>query len=201
MSETMSMLFRKEIAILDRHLDAGVITPEDYRERVATAKAQYGIGGTQPPTNTTTAAAAAAPRRSALASVAMEKPTPPKKEKVKWGIMELPEALDKDGDPITEGLGKITVRAIEAGEYKMIPNPDDPKGKKEKKWVPNGQPSGKIGIGASWNNEVKFTLAQYLQWYAKQEEIYRAIMGYTDENGEHVPGLAHDCQPRDILVL
>ena len=103
--------------------------------------------------------------------------------------MELPEALDKDGDPITEGLGKITVRAIEAGEYKMVADPDDPKGKKGKKWVPSGVPSGKIAIGANWNNEVKFTLAQYLQWYAKQEEIYRAIMGYTNENGEHVPGL------------
>ena len=83
----------------------------------------------------------------------------------------------------------------------MVPNPDDPKGKKEKKWVPSGVPSGKIAIGSGWSNEVKFTLAQYLQWHAKQEEIYRAIMGYTNENGEHVPGLAHDCQPREILVL
>ena len=197
----MSSLYEQEIAKHDRHLDAGVITIDEYRDRVAATKARHGVGGTQPPTNNATATAAAAPRRSALASVAMAKPTPPKKEKVKWSVMELPEALDKDGDPITEGLGKITVRAIEAGEYKMVADPDDPKGKKEKKWVPSGVPSGKIAIGANWNNEVKFTLAQYLQWYAKQEEIYRAIMGYTNENGEHVPGLAHDCQPREILVL
>lgn len=193
--------YEKEIATVIRAVELGAMDPEQGKAKVAEIKSRYNIS-TQPPTSSTTAAAATAtPRRSALASVAMEKPTAPKKEKVKWGIMELPEALDKDGDPITEGLSKITIRAIEAGEYKMIPNPDDPKGKKEKKWVPSGVPSGKIAIGASWSNEVKFTLAQYLQWYAKQEEIYRAIMGYTDENGEHVPGLAHDCQPRDVLVL
>ena len=197
----MTTAYEKEINRIMTAVELGAMDAQQGKEAIAEVKARYGIGGTQPPTNNATATAAAAPRRSALASVAMEKPTPPKKEKVKWSVMELPEALDKDGDPITEGLGKITIRAIEAGEYKMVPNPDDPKGKKEKKWVPSGVPSGKIAIGSGWSNEVKFTLAQYLQWYAKQEEIYRAIMGYTNENGEHVPGLAHDCQPRDILVL
>ena len=198
---TATTAYEKEINRIMTAVELGAMDAQQGREAIAEVKARYGIGGgTQPPTNNATATAAAAPRRSALASVA-KKPTPPKKEKVKWGVMELPEALDKDGDPITEGLGKITVRAIEAGEYKMVPNPDDPKKKKEKKWVPSGVPSGKIAIGSGWSNEVKFTLAQYLQWHAKQEEIYRAIMGYTDENGEHVPGLAHDCQPREILVL
>lgn len=192
MSETMSMLFRKEIAILDRHLDAGVITPEDYRERVAQAKAHYSIGGTQPPTSTTTATSAAAPRRSAKASLQMGQPTKPQKSKCKWGPMELPEPVDSEGNPITEGLSTITIRAIEGSAKKY---------KKGEKWEGSGLPGGKIGIGTGYRSELTLTPAQFLQLHSKMEEIYNAVMGTTDADGNEVAGLLDDSQPREILVL
>lgn len=193
----MSSLYEQEIAKHDRHLDAGVITIDEYRDRVAATKAKYNIGGTQPPTNTTTAASAAAPRRTAKESLAVATTTAPKKNKCKWGPMPLPEAVDKDGDPITEGLSVITVRAVEGG--KMVADPE--KGKNGKKWQGSGLPGGKIAIGTGWNNELTLTPAQFLQLYAKMEEIYNAVMGTTDEQGNEVPGLLDDSQPREILVL
>ena len=190
-------LYEQEIAKLDRHLDAGVITEAEYRDRVASAKAKH-LGGTQPPTTSTTAAAAAsAPRRTAKESLAAATTTPPKKNKCKWGPMPLPEAVDKDGDPITEGLSVITVRAVEGG--KMVADPE--KGKNGKKWQGSGLPGGKIAIGTGWNNEITLTPAQFLQFYALIEEIHDSVMGETDANGNEVPGLLDDSQPREILVL
>lgn len=196
------MTYEEAIAKHDRHLDAGVITMAEYKDRVAAEKARFGIGGTtQPPTNTTTATAAtaatAAPRRTAKASLQMGAPTPPKKDKVKWGPMELPEPVDSDGNPITEGLSTITVRAVEGG--RMVP--DKEKGGKAKKWEGSGLPGGKIAIGTGWRNELTLTPAQFLQFYAKMEEIHNAVMGTTDAGGNEVTGLLDDSQPREILVL
>lgn len=195
----MSSLYEQEIAKHDRHLDAGVITMDEYRDRVADAKARHGIGGTTPPTNTTTATAAtAAPRRTAKESLASQATAAPQpKKKCKWDAMPLPEAIDKDGDPITEGLSVITVRAVEGG--KMVADPE--KGKNGKKWQGSGLPGGKIAFGTGWNNEWTGTPAQFLQLYAKMDRIYAAIMGETNEHGEEVPGLLDDSQPREILVL
>ena len=192
------MTYEEAIAKHDRHLDAGVITLAEYKDRVAAEKARFGIGGTtQPPTNNATATAAAAPRRTAKASLKMGAPTPPKKDKVKWGPMELPEPVDSEGNPITEGLSAITVRAVEGG--KMVPDPE--KGKNGKKWQGSGLPGGKIAIGTGWRNELTLTPAQFLQFYAKIEEIHDSIMGTTDEQGNEVAGLLDDSQPREILVL
>ena len=193
----MSSLYEQEIAKHDRHLDAGVITLAEYKDRVAATKARHGVGSTQPPTNNATATAAAAPRRSAKASLKMGAPTPPKKDKVKWGPMELPEPVDSDGNPITEGLSTITVRAVEGG--RMVP--DKEKGGKAKKWEGSGLPGGKIAIGTGWRNELTLTPAQFLQLHAKMEEIYNAVMGTTDADGNEVAGLLDDSQPREILVL
>ena len=190
------MTYEEAIAKHDRHLDAGVITIDEYRDRVAQEKSRYGIGGTTPPTNNATAAAAAAPRRTAKESLAVT-PTPPKKDKVKWGVMPLPEPIDSEGTPITEGLSVITVRAVEGG--RMVPDPE--KGGKAKKWQGSGLPGGKIAIGTGWRNELTLTPAQFLQFYEKMEEIYNAVMGTTNEQGNEVAGLLDDSQPREILVL
>ena len=193
----MSSLYEQEIAKHDRHLDAGVITIDEYRDRVAATKARHGVGSTQPPTTPTTAVVAAAPRRTAKASLKMGAPTAPKKDKCKWGPMELPEPVDSDGQPITEGLSAITVRAVEGG--RMVP--DKEKGGKAKKWQGSGLPGGKIAIGTGWRNELTLTPAQFLQLYAKMEEVYHAVMGTTDADGNEVAGLLDDSQPREILVL
>lgn len=193
-----SDLFTKELARLDRHLDAGIITEAAYRDGVAEAKARYGMGGTQPPTTSTTAtAASAAPRRSAKESLASAATTPQPKGKCKWLPQEMPEPLDAEGRPITEGLSVITVRAVEGG--RMVP--DKEKGGKAKKWEGSGLPGGKIAIGTGWRNEVTLTPVQFLQFYAEIEKIHDAIMGTTDPEGNVVPGLLDDSQPREILVL
>ena len=194
----MSSLYEQEIAKLDRHLDAGIITTAEYKDRAADAKARHGIGGTQPPTTGTTATAAtAAPRRSAKESLASAATTPQPKGKCKWLPQEMPEPLDAEGRPITEGLSVITVRAVEGG--RMVP--DKEKGGKAKKWEGSGLPGGKIAIGTGWRNELTLTPVQFLQMYAEMEKIHDAIMGTTDPEGNAVPGLLDDSQPRDILVV
>lgn len=190
--------YDKEIAAILRAAEYGAMEPDEAKASIASIKARYGVGATQPPTNTTTAAAATVtPRRTAKASLKMGAPTPPKKDKVKWGPMELPEPIDSEGNPITEGLSAITVRAVEGG--RMVP--DEEKGGKAKKWEGSGLPGGKIAIGTGWRNELTLTPAQFLQFYAKMEEIRDSIMGTTDAQGNEVAGLLDDSQPREILVL
>lgn len=189
-------LYEQEIAKHDRHLDAGVITLDEYRDRVAATKAKHNIGGTTPPTNTTTAASATAtPRRTtkeALEAMKKGEEKPAPKSKCKWGKMPLPEPLDQDGEPIREGLSTITIRATEGPKKKF---------KKGEKWEGSGLPNGKIGIGTGFRNELTMTVAQFLQLYAKMEEIHDSIMGTTDKDGNEIPGIVDDSQPREILVL
>ena len=72
---------------------------------------------------------------------------------------------------------------------------------RSEKWEGSGLPNGKIGIGTGFRNELTMTVAQFLQLYAKMEEIHDAIMGATDKDGNEVPGIVDDSQPREILVL
>lgn len=187
--------YEKEIARVMSSVELGVITADQGRVQVAEIKARYGIGGTQPPTNNATATSAAAPRRTtkeALAARKEEGVKPKPKGKSKWDSMPLPEPLDQDGNPIEDGLSVITVRAIEGPKKKF---------KKGEKWEGSGLPNGKIGIGTGFRNELTMTVAQFLQLYAKMEEIHDAIMGATDKDGNEVPGIVDDSQPREILVL
>ena len=187
--------YDKEIARVMSSVELGVITADQGRAQVAEIKARYGIGGTTPPTTTTTAASAAAPRRTtkeALEAMKKGEEKPQPKSKCKWGIMPLPEPLDQDGEPIREGLSTITIRAIEGPKKKF---------KKGEKWEGSGLPSGKIGIGTGFRNELTMTVAQFLQLYAKMEEIHDSIMGTTDADGSEIPGIVDDSQPREILVL
>ena len=193
----MTTAYEKEINRIMTAVELGAMSAEEGKANIAAIKAKYGIGGTQPPTNNATATAAAAPRRSAKASLQMGAPTPPKKDKCKWVPMELPEPVDSEGNPITEGLSAITVRAVEGG--RMVP--DKEKGGKAKKWEGSGLPGGKIAIGTGWRNELTLTPAQFLQLHAKMEEVYHAVMGTTDADGNEVAGLLDDSQPREILVL
>ena len=209
----MSSLYEQEIAKLDRHLDAGVITIDEYRDRVASAKAKH-LGGTQPPTTSTTAtAASAAPRPTAREMKQTTTKTAPKKKGVPWDDMPLPAPVDEKGRPNTESIGKITIRAIEGGKMAEVEEPildkngdETGKTKKAKKWIPNGQPSGKIAIGTGWGSELKLTYTQLLEFREKIDEIMLAVEGSDKENEEtgeieHTPGLLDDSQPRDILVL
>ena len=190
--------YEKEINRIMTAVELGAMSAEEGKAKVAEIKSRYSMGGeTNPPTTPTTAVVAAAPRRSAKASLQMGQPTPPKKDKCKWVPMELPEPVDSEGNPITEGLSAITVRAVEGG--KMVPDPE--KGKNGKKWQGSGLPGGKIAIGTGWRNELTLTPAQFLQLHAKMEEIYNAVMGHTDADGNEVAGLLDDSQPREILVL
>lgn len=188
--------YEKEIARVMSSVELGVITADQGRVQVAEIKARYGIGSTQPPTNNATATAATAiPRRTtkeALEAMKKGEEKPQPKKKCKWDAMPLPEPLDQDGERITEGLSVITVRAIEGPKRKF---------KKGEKWEGSGLPNGKIGIGTGFRNELTMTVAQFLQLYAKMEEIHDAIMGATDKDGNEVPGIVDDSQPREILVL
>ena len=192
---TATTAYEKEINRIMTAVELGAMDAQQGKEAIAEVKARYGVGGaTQPPTTPTTAVAAAAPRRTtkeALEAMKKGEKTQPKK-KCKWDAMPLPEPLDQDGERITEGLSVITVRAIEGPKKKF---------KKGEKWEGSGLPNGKIGIGTGFRNELTMTVAQFLQLYAKMEEIHDAIMGATDKDGNEVPGIVDDSQPREILVL
>ena len=194
---TATTAYEKEINRIMTAVELGAMSAEEGKANIAAIKAKYGIGGaTQPPTNNATATAATAiPRRTtkeALEAMKKGEEKPQPKSKCKWVKMPLPEPLDQDGERITEGLSVITVRAIEGPKRKF---------KKGEKWEGSGLPNGKIGIGTGFRNELTMTVAQFLQMYAKMEEIHDAIMGTTDKDGNEVPGIVDDSQPREILVL
>ena len=169
-----------------RMLADGDITEEQYRQQMASLKAQAAIASQtaqpEPPQ---------APPEPVVSALALDEQSEDEDtQSTRFPRAELPAFVDPKTKKVKRyKLRAIEIRAEEAGQWKKPPG--DPKGKSV--WHGEGRPSGRIVLSlptteSSWgtNRQMRLTYSELRQFFAYVEQVKAAVEGIVRDSQDRV---------------